>query len=122
MKIASVQINTKIGDFESNREKNSGLYKKKLFQQVLIWLYSRNFQSADILLLIFWTRAHFMKKNIESLRWLQKNIPDGIAAVIGHVGENRSFSGKPYYNCATVIKDRKIIHTQEKLFFRHMMF
>ena len=113
VKIASVQINTKIGDFEANREKILNYTKKALSAGADIAVFPElsvcGYPPLDLL-----DQSAFYEKNIESLRWLQKNIPEGIAAVIGHVGENSSFSGKPYYNCATVIKDKAVIHTQEK--------
>ena len=113
MKIALVQINTTIGDFEANREKILDYSKKALSSGADMVVFPElsvcGYPPLDLL-----DQTAFHEKNVESLRWLQKKIPDGIAAVIGHVGENNSSSGKPYYNCATVIKDKEIIHTQEK--------
>ena len=113
MKIALAQINTKIGDFEANREKILDYSKKALSAGAEIVLFPElsicGYPPLDLL-----DQNAFYEKNVESLRWLQKRIPSGIAAVVGHVGENNNFSGKPYYNCATVIKDMEIIHTQEK--------
>lgn len=113
MKIAAVQINTKIGDFEANRQKILEYTEKALSLGADIAVFPElavcGYPPLDLL-----DQSAFYEKNIESVRWLQKNIPCGIAAVIGHVASNSSHSGKPYYNCASVIKDKKIIHTQEK--------
>ena len=113
MKIAAVQINTKIGDFEANRQKILEYTEKALSLGSDIAVFPElavcGYPPLDLL-----DQSAFYEKNIESVRWLQKNIPCGIAAVIGHVASNSSHSGKPYYNCASVIKDKKIIHTQEK--------
>ena len=113
MKIAAVQINTKIGDFEANRQKILEYTEKALSLGADIAVFPElavcGYPPLDLL-----DQSAFYEKNIESVRWLQKNIPCGIAAVIGHVASNSSHSGKPYYNCAAVIKDKKIIHTQEK--------
>ncbi len=113
MKIASVQINTKIGDFEANREKILKYAELALDEGADMAVFPElsicGYPPLDLL-----DQSAFYEKNIESLRWLQKELPGGIAVVIGHVGENSNSSGKPYYNCATVIRDRQIVHTQEK--------
>jgi len=113
MKIAAVQINTTIGDFEGNRDKILKYTMQALSLGADIAVFPElslcGYPPLDLL-----DQSAFYEKNIESLRWLQKNIPEGIAVVVGHVGYNSNFSGKTYYNCATVVENNKIIHTQEK--------
>ncbi len=113
MKIAAIQINTIIGDFSGNREKILSFAKKAREKGADIAVFPElcvcGYPPLDLL-----DQEAFYEKNMESLRWIQRNIPDDIAVIVGHVGYNMNFSGKSYYNCASVIKNGEIIHTQEK--------
>jgi len=113
MKIAAVQINTIIGDFSGNREKILKYIKTALAEGADLVIFPElalcGYPPLDLL-----DQDIFYEKNEESLRRLQKDIPDGIAAAVGHVSLNLNSKGKSYCNNVSVIKNGEIIFSQAK--------
>jgi NAD+ synthase (glutamine-hydrolysing) len=113
MKLGIGQVNPTIGDFDYNskqilemttRAKGDGV-ELMVFPEMCLCGYPPN----DLL-----DHDAFAQENLKSLRWLQHNIPHGIAVVIGYVDRNREFAGKALLNVASVIEDGAIVHTQAK--------
>lgn len=113
MKIAVGQINSKIGDFKSNRvtileETNEALRQDAsliVFPEMAICGYP----PMDLV-----NYDSFVKGNLESLKWLQKTLPEGIAVIVGYVDYNNSGQGKRLVNRISVIHDGNIIFNQDK--------
>ncbi len=113
MKIALGQINPTIGDFPGNRKKiiTQAQSARKLGASLILFpeMSICGYPPMDLL-----DHRTFVEENLKSLRILQKDCPPDIAVVAGYVDKNRSQTGNPLQNIASVILDGRIIHRQAK--------
>ena len=113
MKIGIGQVNPTIGDFAHNSEQILSMTEKAKAEGVELMVFPEmcvcGYPPNDLL-----DHDAFATENLKSLRWLQHNIPSGIAVVIGYVDRNREFAGKALLNVAGVIENGAIVHTQAK--------
>lgn len=106
MRIALAQINSHLGHFESNYNKIvEYTYKAKglrcevvLFPEAALFGY----HPMDLL-----ERSSIVTAQLKFLKKLEKNIPAGIAIVVGAFSKNSSPLGKRYFNSAYVIQKGK---------------
>jgi NAD+ synthase (glutamine-hydrolysing) len=118
MKIALVQMNSVIGDFEGNARKIVELSRKALDASgpgqppdliVFPELAVCGYPPMDLL-----DQATFVEANLSALRALQKTLPAEAVVAIGYVDKNRSGSGRALVNAFSAIADGKIVFTQDK--------
>lgn len=113
MKIALGQINPTIGDFLGNRKKIIAQAESARSRGARLILFPEmsicGYPPMDLL-----DHGTFVEENLKSLRILQKDCPPDIALVVGYVDKNRSMTGNPLQNIASVILDGRIIHRQAK--------
>jgi NAD+ synthase (glutamine-hydrolysing) len=126
LRIALAQIDPTIGDFAGNRSKivsyaeaalglrggpsshkeiSGGPCDIVVFPELCLCGYP----PMDLL-----DQEAFAEENQKSLRRLQKELPPGIACLVGFVDRNRERAGKPLSNSCAVIKDGEILFSQEK--------
>ncbi len=111
MKIALAQINTIIGDFESNLKKVINFTKKaeESGADIIIFpeLTFSGYPPRDLL-----EKKSFIEKNIEILHKYRKSVGE-IGAVVGFISWNKNSIGKPIMNSGAFIykgKIKKIFH------------
>jgi len=111
MKIALGQINTTVGALDSNARKMLdyvGQAKGKadviLFPELAI----PGYPPKDLLEL-----SGFVEANVRTLNQFAEQI-EGIQVIVGFAEPNREPSGKPCFNSAAIIRDRKIISVHRK--------
>jgi len=118
MKIALVQMDSVIGDFEGNVGKIVELSGKAMASQgrdhapdlvVFPELVVCGYPPMDLL-----DQATFVERNLSALRALQKALPSEAAVAVGYVDKNRSGSGRSLVNAYSVIFGGKIVFTQTK--------
>ena len=95
MKIALGQINPIIGDFDSNKKKilEYTIKAQQSGAEIIVFpeMCLCGYPPMDLL-----DYETFAIENLKALRWLQHNIPDNIAALIGYVDKNRDLAGKAW--------------------------
>lgn len=102
MRIGLAQINSVLGDFAANRAKIIDFSQRALerdcdlvvFPELSLMGYLPN----DLL-----ERASIIQQQLKEFELLQKQIPAGIAVVVGLVTLNRKAKGKPFYNSAALL-------------------
>lgn len=112
MKIALGQINTTVGALHQNAEKilayteraKSGGANLVLFPELAI----TGYPPKDLL-----EKSGFVQENVRVLSSIAEKI-EGIAVVVGFVEPNPEPQGKPFFNSAAVIRNRKIISIHRK--------
>lgn len=113
MKVAIGQINSKIGDFEGNRDKILDYSVKAAALKADIVVFPEmslcGYPPMDLL-----DHPTFIAENKKALRWLQKHLPKDICVVLGYVSNNPSQKGKGLQNFGAAIYNNEIIHRQAK--------
>lgn len=113
MKIASAQINSVIGDFEGNRQKIKTFWKKAKKKGADLVVFPElalcGYPPMDLL-----DHQSFVDKNKESLRWLQRELSDGPAVVVGHVEGTPQLGGKALQNSVSLLQGGEILFRQAK--------
>ncbi|MCI0447434.1 NAD+ synthase [bacterium] len=111
MKIALGQINTTVGALESNSRKMldyvaqaKGKADVILFPELAI----PGYPPKDLLEL-----SGFVEANVRTLNQFAEQI-EGIVVIVGFAEPNRRPQGKPCFNSAAIIRDRKIIGVHRK--------
>lgn len=111
MKIALGQINTTVGALESNARKMldyvaqaKGKADVILFPELAI----PGYPPKDLLEL-----SGFVEANVRTLNQFAEQI-EGIEVIVGFAEPNREPTGKPCFNSAAIIRDRKIISVHRK--------
>jgi len=111
MKIALGQINTTVGALDSNARKMldyvaqaKGKADVILFPELAI----PGYPPKDLLEL-----SGFVEANVRTLNQFAEQI-EGIQVIVGFAEPNREPSGKPCFNSAAIIRDRKIISVHRK--------
>lgn len=120
MKIALVQINSVIGDFEGNASKivakvsdiaaqgaswTAGPVDLIVFPEFSLCGYP----PMDLL-----DQDAFVAGSLEALRRLQRELTRGPAVAVGYVDRNRSGAGRPLQNVVGLIRDGALVFTQAK--------
>ncbi|HEY9054420.1 MAG TPA: NAD+ synthase [Rectinemataceae bacterium] len=116
MKIALVQMNSTIGDFEGNAraivrhvaqalEEAGGKLDLVVFPELSLCGYP----PMDLL-----DQRTFVEGTMSALRLLQRSLPPDLAVAAGYVDENRSGSGRGLVNAFSVIHRGRVIFTQTK--------
>jgi NAD+ synthase (glutamine-hydrolysing) len=106
MRIGLGQINSTIGDFAGNRQKIVDYSRRArekhcdliVFPELALMGYMPN----DLL-----ERDSVVKLQLKEFALLQKEVPEGIALLVGLVTLNKSKRGKPYCNSAALIQKGK---------------
>ncbi len=106
MRIAVAQINPTLGDFDSNQEKVLDYISrsKERHCQLVVFPESTLFGYHPFDLL---ERPELVKKQLKSLRNIEKSIPSGIGALIGVITLNPKKKGRPYFNSAALVQKGK---------------
>lgn len=111
MKIALGQINTTVGALEKNTQKMleyvaeaKGKADVILFPELAI----PGYPPKDLLEL-----SGFVEANVRTLNQFAEQI-EGIEVIVGFAEPNREPTGKPCFNSAAIIRDRKIISVHRK--------
>ena len=109
LRIALVQINPTIGDFEGNTSKILSCIKKakKAGVQLVAFpeLAITGYPPEDLLL-----KTKFIEDNLDALKKIQKNVGD-ITVIIGFVDRKDDI-----YNAAAIIYNKKLIDTYHKMY------
>jgi NAD+ synthetase len=112
MKIALVQINPMVGDFENNSRKIfhwAGLAREQgcdlaIFPELALCGYP----PQDLL-----ERPSFIVDHVEAFAGLVSRI-SGIGVLCGHVERHTDGTGKPLHNSATLFEDGRVLFTARK--------
>jgi len=106
MKIGIAQINTKVGDFQGNLEKIRKFYGDAggsgvdlvLFPELAVCGYA----PQDLL-----ERPSFVRDSLQALKALAKDVKD-VGLLIGCVEPNPAKTGKPLFNAAVLLHNKKV--------------
>ncbi|MBN1241970.1 MAG: NAD+ synthase [Spirochaetales bacterium] len=115
MKLALAQIDAVIGDFDGNRRLIVERVRDALSRDARVDLVVFpemslcGYPPLDLL-----DQDSFVERNLESLRRLQRELPEGTAVAVGLIDRNRTGSGKALVNAVAVIKDGVVVFRQEK--------
>lgn len=113
MRIAIAQIDSVIGDFDSNIKKvlSFTLQAKERGADLVLFpeLALCGYPPMDLL-----DQDSFTEGSIRALRLLQRQIPEGIAVGAGYVSRNRSGKGKLLSNNYGIIQNGQVLFEQEK--------
>ncbi|MCM2282869.1 MAG: NAD+ synthase [Bdellovibrionaceae bacterium] len=116
MRVALAQVNSTVGDFSGNRVKILEMVRKAadlgadlvLFPELSLFGYP----PLDLL-----ERASVIDAQLREFRQLQKEIPSGIAVLVGVVTHSEKKTGKPYRNAAVLCEKGK----KPKSFFKELL-
>lgn len=113
MKIAAGQINSIIADFKGNREKIKHYTEEGKAEGADLIVFPElalcGYPPMDLL-----DYNTFVEENTQSLRWLQRHLPEDIAVAVGHVELNVRGTGKNLFNSVSVLFNGEIIFSQNK--------
>ncbi|MBN1647274.1 MAG: NAD+ synthase [Spirochaetales bacterium] len=113
MKIAMVQMNPLVGDFDGNTLKISENIKKAeaLGADVIVFpeMCICGYPPLDLL-----EYPRFAAENLKSLREIQKSVIGNAAVIVGYVDRNPQGTGKPLQNAAAVLYRGKLYFRQAK--------
>lgn len=116
MKIAIAQINSVLGDFELNYKKIMSAVKSAHKQNVDVVVFPEaalfGYHPVDLL-----ERPDIVNKQISYIAKIQKNMPKGIAAMVGAITKNPKINGKAYNNSAVFIQQDK----KPKIFAKQLL-
>ncbi len=111
MKVALGQIKTTVGALESNAQKMleyveqaKGKADLILFPELAI----PGYPPKDLLEI-----SGFVEANVRTLQHFAEQI-EGIAVIVGFAEPNREPQGKPCFNAAAIIRDRKVVSIHRK--------
>ncbi len=103
MKIALAQTNSWLGDFARNREKILQSVTSALKAQCDLVVFPEaalfGYHPCDLL-----ERDTIVQAQLKELKNLHKQLPKGIAVLLGAVGQNPGREGKPYTNAAVFLE------------------
>ncbi len=112
MKIAILQIRTRIGAFDENIRHILSFYRKaaslKCDLAICPELSLCGYPPKDLL-----ERREFIACHNKAFQDLISEVGD-TALLIGHLEENRSGKGRPLFNAASIVQNREVIHTAYK--------
>jgi len=112
MKIALVQFNPTVGDFEGNRRRILGLARDAQAGGAELAVFSElclcGYPPQDLI-----ERPSFVERNQQELVCLAREIP--LPSLVGFVGKAQDDLGKPVANSAALIAPGKILFEQRKM-------
>lgn len=112
MKIAIAQINPIVGNFSYNKKKILNFYNKAKNKKADLVIFPElcvcGYPPKDFL-----ENNDFVNKSINTLHEIKKHIT-GPACVIGNIDINRKRAGKPLFNSAYFIHNKKIVAKVDK--------
>jgi len=112
MKIALVQFNPTVGDFEDNSTRILELARQAQSGGATIAVFSElclcGYPPQDLI-----ERPAFIERNRECLAHLAREI--ALPSIIGYVGEAQDPTGKPVANSAALVGNGKILFEQRKM-------
>ena len=110
MRIALAQINSVLGDFQTNSEKILNFITRAKEKKAELVIFPEaslfGYHPFDLL-----ERELIVAKQTKALKDLIKKIPTDIFVLIGGFEKNKSKKGRPYYNAAFLCKKNKILKT-----------
>jgi NAD+ synthase (glutamine-hydrolysing) len=113
VRVALCQINPTVGDFAGNRAKVLAMARRARGERCELAVFPElclcGYPPMDLLV-----HASFVEANLESLRELQREAPDGVALVVGYVDWNRGRPGRRLANAASLVEAGKVLFTQTK--------
>lgn len=113
MKVAIVQMNSFIADFNGNMKKIIAYSEKAQALGAELALFPElsvcGYPPMDLL-----DYDYFVEKNIQTLRALQQNLPKDIACGVGFVGRSPYTMGKALVNSYGIIAQGKLVFEQVK--------
>lgn len=115
MRIAIAQINPVLGDFLGNRKKINEQIQMASEKGAELILFPEcallGYHPFDLLEQTTW-----IKKQERQLSEIQKQIPKGVAVLLGLITQNKNKKGRPYFNSAVLLmKDKKPQFFHKKL-------
>lgn len=112
MRIALAQTNMTVGALEQNARKILDFTEQAKSQKADIILFPEmaitGYPPKDLL-----EKAGFVDRNVGTLHEIANRV-DGITMVVGFVDPNPEREGKPYFNAAAVVRNRKVIFVYHK--------
>lgn len=113
MRIALAQINSRLADFAFNRSKILEFTHQASGRKCDLVIFPEaslfGYPSLDLL-----ERPALVKEQISELKKLHKEMPKGVAALVGFYEPNNSKRGRPYYNSAALLEKGKPIKVFRK--------
>ncbi len=113
MKIGIGQINPTIGDFAGNARKILAYTEQARRQGAELAVFPElglcGYPPMDLL-----DQDSFVEESLKALRRVQQEAPPGIGIALGYVARNNSRAGKGLVNAVSLIRDGRILLTQEK--------
>lgn len=114
MRIAISQINPTLGAFEKNAQKIIDEIHRAQQRNCHVVVFPEaslfGYHPFDLL-----ERKKIVDNQLKCLKLIEKNIPNGISALVGVIVHNTAKKGKPYFNSAALIqkgKKTKYFHKQ----------
>lgn len=106
MRIAMAQMNSVLGDFSANRSKMLEYIKRSQEKHCDLVVFPEcsltGYHPVDLL-----ERPSVVKAQLRELEKLKRQIPKGIAVLVGFIAINEHKSGKPYRNSAVLLEKGK---------------
>ncbi|NQY99667.1 MAG: NAD+ synthase [Bdellovibrionales bacterium] len=103
MKVAMAQMNAYLGDFVGNRRKIQEKVKQAKAEGAEIIVFPEaslfGYHPMDLL-----ERPEVVKAQLKELAKLHKEIPEGVAVLVGAITESKNKKGKPYQNSAVLLR------------------
>lgn len=112
MKLALAQTNMTVGALEQNARKILDFTAKAKEQGAEVVLFPEmaitGYPPKDLL-----EKAGFVDRNVQTLHQIAGQV-QGITMIVGFVDPNPERQGKPFFNAAAVVRNRKILHIYHK--------
>ena len=106
MKIALAQTNSWLGDFSFNRQKILAALTQAQSENCDLVVFPEatlfGYHPCDLL-----ERPSVVEAQLKELKLLQKQIPKGLAVLVGAIGNNQAKDGKPFLNAAVFLEKGK---------------
>ncbi len=113
MKIALLQLNSTIADFQGNAEKMLAMAEAAAAAGADLAVFPElcvcGYPPLDLL-----DQERFTDECLKAVRFFQHRAPAGLGAVVGYIDRNRTGRGKGLVNAVSLIHENKIQFTQAK--------
>jgi len=116
MRIAIAQINSTLGDFQTNFEKIKNKIKQAADRKASMVVFPEcalfGYHPFDLL-----ERHEVVREQEKYISRIQKIIPKDMAVIVGLMKENKALRGRPYFNAAAFIEKGK----KPKFFYKQLL-